>query len=238
MSNSYMTARSRRIAIVCQPWDNVTSHSDNSIITVSYQLARCLARDWHVAIYGRRGRGQRHWEIDDEGVEFKRFRVFQKSQMQIEGLLAVLAHYTKRRVNYLSSIWYHLFYALRVAISIRLSKCDVVYVHNFLQFASLIKLLNPTATICLHMHCEWLRQFATATNERRLHKVDLIIGVSDYITQGTSTRFPAIAERCHTVYNGADTNHFCPSSDVPRRAMEIHAFCLLRDYHRKRGFTS
>jgi glycosyltransferase involved in cell wall biosynthesis len=81
-------------------------------------------------------------------------------------------------------------------------------VHNFLQFALLIKFFNPTATICLHMHCEWLRQFAT---ERRLRKIDLIIGVSDYITEGTRIRFPAIAERCHTVYNGVDTVRFCPS---------------------------
>jgi glycosyltransferase involved in cell wall biosynthesis len=59
------------------------------------------------------------------------------------------------------------------------------------------------------MHCEWLRRFAT---ERRLRKIDLIIGVSDYITEGTKARFPAIADRCHTVYNGVDSFHFSPSS--------------------------
>jgi glycosyltransferase involved in cell wall biosynthesis len=104
-------------------------------------------------------------------------------------------------------MWYHFFYALRVAISIRGSKYEVVHVHNFLQFAVLIKLFNPTTTICLHMHCEWLRQFAI---ERRLRKVDLIIGVSEYITEGTRIRFPRIADRCHTVYNGVDAVRFCP----------------------------
>jgi glycosyltransferase involved in cell wall biosynthesis len=64
------------------------------------------------------------------------------------------------------------------------------------------------------MHDAWLSRFATKTSERRLRKVDLIIGVSDYITESTRRRFPAIADRCHTVYNSANTDRFCPSPDV------------------------
>jgi glycosyltransferase involved in cell wall biosynthesis len=80
------------------------------------------------------------------------------------------------------------------------------------------KLFNPSATICLQMHCEWLSQFATAASERRLRKLDLIFGVSDYITEGIRICFPAIAERCHTVYNGVDTDRFCPSPAVPMQS--------------------
>jgi glycosyltransferase involved in cell wall biosynthesis len=210
-----MITRGRRIAIVCQPWDNVASQSDNSIVVIAYQLARHLASDWHVTIYGRRGSGLKRCEIDDNIIEFKRFKVFHKPQALIERLLSFLACYTKRRINYMLSIRYHLFYALRVALSIRALKCDVVLVHNFLQFASVIKLFNPTATICLSMHCEWLTQFATAANERRLRAIDLITGCSDYITEGIKTRFPTIAARCHTVHDGVDTDRFCPASDVP-----------------------
>src|SRR6516162_4590009 len=204
-----MIAPNRRIAIVCHPWDDIASETGNSIVIVSYQLARHLVPDWHVTIYGRRGRGQKRWEVDRETIEFKRFKVSRKFQVLLESLLSVIACYKKRRLNYVLSMWYHLLYALRVAISIRASKYDVVHVHNFLQFAVLIKLLNPAATVCLHMHCEWLRQFGT---ERRLRKIDLIIGVSDYITEGTKARFPTIAQRCHTVYNGVDAFHFSPSS--------------------------
>jgi glycosyltransferase involved in cell wall biosynthesis len=206
-----MIAPNRRIAIVCHPWDDIASETGNSIVIVSYQLARHLVPDWHVTIYGRRGRGQKRWEVDRETIEFKRFKVSRKFQVLLESLLSVIACYKKRRLNYVLSMWYHLLYALRVAISIRASKYDVVHVHNFLQFAVLIKLLNPAATVCLHMHCEWLRQFGT---ERRLRKIDLIIGVSDYITEGTKARFPTIAQRCHTVYNGVDADRFSPS---PRR---------------------
>jgi spore coat protein SA len=213
-----MRRRVRRIAIVCQPWDNVASESGNSIVTVSYQLARCLARDWHVTIYGRRKSGQERREIDGETIEFRHFKIFHRPQAMVERLLSILARYKRRRINYMLSMGYHLFYAVRVALSIRTSKCDVVLVHNFLQFASVIKLFNRSATICVHMHCEWLRQFATRASERRLRKIDLIIGISDYITEGTRIRFPAIAERCHTVYNGVDTDRFCPSPDVPAQS--------------------
>jgi glycosyltransferase involved in cell wall biosynthesis len=227
--NTSVTRRTRPIAIICQPWDHVASESNNSIVTVSYQLARCLARERHVTIYGRRKSGQESREIDSENIEFRHLKIRHRPQAIIERLLSIVACYKRRRINYMLSAWYHLFYAVRVALSIRTSKCDVVLVHNFLQFASVIKLFNPSATICLQMHCEWLRQFATAASERRLRKVDLIIGVSGYITECNSMRFPAIAERCHTVCNGVDTDRFCPSPGVPAQSDGTqHVLCVAR----------
>jgi glycosyltransferase involved in cell wall biosynthesis len=207
-----MTPRSRRIAIVCQPWDYVAQDSGNSIVIIAYQLARCLAPDWHVTIYGRGKSGQKDREIVSETIEFRRINIRNSRQAKIEAWLSVLACYRRRRINYILSIWHYLFYAVGVALSIRASKCDVVLVQNFLQFASVIKLFNPSATICLSMQCEWLTQFATAASERRLRGVDLIIGCSDYITDGIKSRFPVIAERCHTVHSGVDTDRFCPAS--------------------------
>jgi glycosyltransferase involved in cell wall biosynthesis len=216
MLNRYRKVRTptRRIAIVCQPWDNVGSVSNNSIVVIAYQTARRLPSDWHVTIYGRRGSGQKRWEIDDEIIEFKRLKIFHKPHVVLERLLGVLACYRRRRINYVLSVGYHLFYALRVALRIRASQSDVVLVHNFLQFAWIIKLFNPSATICLSMHCEWLTQFANTTNERRLRAIDLITGCSNYITDAIKSRFPAIAARCHTVYDGVDTDRFCPTSAV------------------------
>lgn len=211
-----MTMRTRRIAIVCQPWDYVTAQSSNSIVTVSYQLARLLPGDWRIIIYGRRAPGQKRREAGGEAVEFKRFLVAHKPHAVIEILLGIVACYTKSRIPYHLSHFYHLFYALRVAISIRVSKCDVVIVHNFLQFASVIKLFNPSAAVCMHMHCEWLSYYATAGSERQLRDLALIIGCSGFITDEIKSRFPAIGARCHTVYNGVDTNLFCPAQDRSR----------------------
>jgi hypothetical protein len=99
----------RRIAIVCQPWDNAASESSNSIVVIAYQLARCLACDWHVTIYGRRKAGQKSREIDSETIEFRHLTIHRPQEI-IEKFLK------KRRINYMLSTWYHLFYALRVAL--------------------------------------------------------------------------------------------------------------------------
>ena len=45
----------------------------------------------------------------------------------------------------------------------------------------------------------------------------MIIGCSDYITETIRARFPVIAARCHTVYNGVDTDRFCPITDFSLR---------------------
>jgi glycosyltransferase involved in cell wall biosynthesis len=205
----------RRIAIVGQPWENVAPDTGSSISIVACELARCLARDWQVTIYGRRCPGQNRSEITNETVEFKRFLVFHRHQKIIVAILSVLTCWRKIHLNYMLSYFYHFFYFLRVALSIRASKFDVVLVINFLQCAAIIKFLNPSVTVCLRMGCEWLTQFATAASERRLRKVDLIIGVSEYITESIRIRFPEIAARSHTVCNGADTVRFCPLPGVP-----------------------
>jgi glycosyltransferase involved in cell wall biosynthesis len=196
----------------------VAPQSRSSIAIIAYQLARCLADNFYVTIYGRRGSGEKQSELYSATIEFKRLNVLQTPQGLVELSLGIVACYFKRRINYLFSYFYHPFYALRVALSIKTSKCDIVLVHNFLQFASIIKLFNPSAMVCLSMHCEWLTQFATPANERRLRKLDLIIGCSDYITERIRARFPAISARCHTVHDGVDTDRFCPMKSLPSRS--------------------
>jgi glycosyltransferase involved in cell wall biosynthesis len=48
-------SRQRRVAIVCQPWDAVASQSNNPIVIIAYQLARSLAGDAQIVLYGHRG---------------------------------------------------------------------------------------------------------------------------------------------------------------------------------------
>jgi len=208
-----MTARIRRIAIVGQPWENVVAHSPSSMVIIAYQLARHLPAHWRFTLYGRLRPGQKRHENDGEYIEIKRLSVRHRPHALLEALLGILACYTRSRLSYHMSYFYHTFYALRVALNIRASRCDIVIVNNFPQFASIIRLFNPSATICLSMHCEWLSQYATAGMEGRLRHVDLIIGCSEYITDAVRQCYPAIAARCHTVYDGVDTNRFCPTSD-------------------------
>lgn len=201
----------RRIAIVGEPWDVIGPDIGNAASIVVCEFARRLAVNWQITIYSPRQPGQKRVEIVLETVEFKRLTVRRGHQRVAEMVLGILACWTKTNLGrYTFSYFYHFFYFLRVAISIRASKTDVVLVLNLVQGAAIIKFFNPSATVCLRMGTEWLTQFATTAIERRLRTVDLVIGVSEYITDNVRARFPEIAERCHTVRNGVDTVRFCP----------------------------
>jgi glycosyltransferase involved in cell wall biosynthesis len=58
------------------------------------------------------------------------------------------------------------------------------------------------------MNCDWLAQFDWKLTNSRLRHTDAIIGCAEYITNRIEKRFPEYAERCATVYNGADVNEF------------------------------
>lgn len=208
-----MTTRTRRIAIVGNPWENVVAQSGSSMVIIAYGLAHHLPPGWQVTLYGRRRPGQKRRETDGETIEIRRLSVINKPHVLLVLLLGILACYTKRRIGYHLSYFYHTFFALRVALNIRATKYDVVIVNNFLQFASIIKLFNPSAAVCLSMHCEWLSQYATAGTERRLRDLDLVITCSEYITEPIRKCFPGIAAKCYTVHDGVDVDRFCPASD-------------------------
>jgi glycosyltransferase involved in cell wall biosynthesis len=220
----------RRIAIVGEPWDVIGPDIGSAASIIACEFARRLARNWQVTIYGRRQPRQKRSEIGLETVAFKRLAVFRKHQRLLEMVLGMLACWTKRNIGrYTFSYFYHFFYFLRVAISIKASKTDVVLVLNLVQGAAIVKFFNPSATVCMRMGTEWLTQFATAATERRLRTVDLIIGVSEYITDKIRARFPEIAARCHTVLNGVDTVRFCPSPGVsPKNKGPQHLLFLAR----------
>jgi hypothetical protein len=102
-------ARTRRIAIVCQPWDNVAPQSGKSIVIIAYQLARRLAGNSYVIIFGRRGPEQKQSAIDGATVELKRLKVLQIPQGLVEISLGIIACDIKTRTNYMFSYFYHPF---------------------------------------------------------------------------------------------------------------------------------
>jgi glycosyltransferase involved in cell wall biosynthesis len=225
-SDDSIKPKIRRIAIVGEPWDIVGPDVGTAISIISCELARCLVPNWQVTIYGRRRRGEKRYEIGPETIEFKRLAVYRKPQKIIEVILGILSCWTRRHFGrYVFSYFCHFFYFLRVALSIRASKTDVVLVINLVQGAAIIKFFNRSAAVCLRMGTEWLAQFAAAPTGRRLRTVDLIIGVSDYITESIKACFPEIGARCHTVRNGVDTLRFLPlpgalpQNDGPQRLL-------------------
>jgi glycosyltransferase involved in cell wall biosynthesis len=95
-----------------------------------------------------------------------------------------------------------------VAEDLRLQACDVIQVQHCSQYLPMIRALNPSTKIVLHLHAEWFSQNRPAILEKRLHHVDLVTTVSDYITEKTRRQFPMIAARCQTMYNAVDPAEF------------------------------
>ena len=177
-----------------------------SILT--YELAKRLSTSNEVIIYTRRNEGQPA-EESHNGIRFKRFASTMEDRLlrPLKILVRLLERPTSDRPLFSRSIYFFL-YGLRIAIDVRKERCDIIHVHNFSQFIPIIRAFNPQSKIVLHMHCEWLSQLNSKMIRRRLKKTDVVIGVSEHITNAVRKSFPEFANRCVTLYNGIDISFF------------------------------
>lgn len=199
-----------KIAFVNQPLDGVLPPDQNSIGIWTYEVARRIADEHDVMVYARYmgylKRAGRSRRVDDQGVRY-RFSVAAPASIwaRVSGLWERVPWL--RKPVYASWLYY-LEYCLPIAIRIRRDRPDVVHIHNFTGFVPIIRALNPSATIVLHMNCEWLSQLDEEKMAKRIAKVDAVLGSSGHIAGLVERRFPQFADRCHTVYNGVDPDEF------------------------------
>jgi len=199
-----------KIAFVPQPLDRVLPPRQSSIGIVTHQLARRLAKSCSVLVYLQGSRqGKREEKAD--GLHYR--YILMGPDRRLLRLLHKIPNSLNHKRPMFASRSYYLGYILQVALDLRTRQCDIVHLHNFSQFVPIIRALNPKIKIVVHMHCEWLVQLDRKMIERRLRTADLIISVSEHITQKTRLSFPQFADRCHTVYNGVDINQFHPNND-------------------------
>lgn len=198
-----------KIAFVNQPWSVVTPpvQSPDSIALWTDQIVRRIAPSCEVIQYSRRIKGQPAVETI-AGVQYRRFPT--RFDQISKGLQLILdqQQILAAQKPFFASYFYYLTYIWRIAIDLSRQNCDIVHIHNFSQFVPIIRAFNPHIKIVLHMHCEWLTQLDARMIERRLQQVDRIIGCSAYITQTIQKHFPALRDRCVTVFNGVDTDLF------------------------------
>ena len=210
-----------KVALVHQPIGTISlSDPRGSIEIWTYEIARRLARSSEVIVYSKRDRHQKKFEYD-QGVRYRRITTVVdewftfislalgklKRFQLLQKIKAVIFFRNVKRPLFASRLFYFT-YILQVAKDLKKEKCDVVHLHNFSQFVPIIRAFNPKIKIVLHMDNEWLTQLDRTMIENRLREVDLIIGCSEYITEKIRLVFPQFAERCLTVYNGVNINHF------------------------------
>jgi glycosyltransferase involved in cell wall biosynthesis len=105
---------------------------------------------------------------------------------------------------------------------------DIVHLQNVSQFLPLARRLVPRARLVLQMNCDWLCQLPPRTVRRRLADVDLVLGASDYIADRIRERFPELADRCRTLYNGTDLELLPSRAELPLRLQRLEADLRVR----------
>jgi glycosyltransferase involved in cell wall biosynthesis len=219
VENKRFTLKSMKLAFIHQPLSILPVPAAMGAIEVlTYELARRLARYCEVVVYSRKGPGQIVSETH-ERVRYRRIttRLDDKllNTFNIHPKLKRLPGFRNRKRPVFASALGYLEYSLKVARDIRQQQCDWVHIHNFSQIVPVVRAFNPSVKIALHMHCEWLTQLDPSMMRRRLKKCDLIIGVSEFITDKIRRAFPEVARRCRTIFNGVDVTRFAPG--VSRR---------------------
>ncbi|MBE9170323.1 glycosyltransferase family 4 protein [Pleurocapsales cyanobacterium LEGE 06147] len=200
-----------KIAFINQPWSVAAppQGSDSTGIW-TYRIARCLVHFHQVIFYGCQSKDKKSNYCHD-GIHYRAVSlIFDDILRPIRTLENKLK--LNRKLPYFASTLFYFGYILQVALDLRRQQCDIIHIHNFSQFVPIIRAFNPRAKIVLHMHCEWLTQLNREAIARRLERADLIIGCSNHITNKIRDRFPSLAARCQTVYNGVDTTHFVPNN--------------------------
>jgi glycosyltransferase involved in cell wall biosynthesis len=213
-----------KIAFVFPPmW---SPHSDGSLQIWNRQVTTHLSKSCDVLVYSGLFGLKSDENID--GVQYRRFSTrwdngFLKQFRFIRGFLGVNGPLFK------SDLWYAGYY-LRVALDLRRKACDIVHVHYYPQFASLIKRLNPKLRVILHMHGEWLTQVKFNNLNSRLRQIDLVVSCSGFITKSIVSRFPQIASRCRTVPMGVSADFFSIGSKNRRadNSSSLHLLCVGR----------
>lgn len=207
-----------KVAFISQPSDRVVPPVEHSSLPIwIYEVARRLAQHCNVTVFGR-GRAFRKSVEHHCGVRYHHMPVALDKYI-INRMLRVLRRVPGFRSNahpLFASRWFYLGYILQVARHLKAQQCDVAHLHNYSQFVPIIRALNPTIRIVLHMHCEWLTQLDAGMVTRRLQPVDSIVGCSEYITKTICLGLPTVAARCSTVFNGVDVDYFCPQTTDQR----------------------
>lgn len=209
-----------KIAFVNQPIDRILPPIQSSVGACTYGVVRPLAQSCEVAVYGRKDVPS-HENLgnifSEQGVQYRFFpstgrdRVLFKLWWKYARLVQLLNGGLKPPLS--TSDWFFPDFGRQVATDLQTQQCDVIHVQHSSQYVPLLRSLNPTAKIVLHLHAEWFPQSNYARLAQRLQHVDLLTTVSDYITEKTRRDFPQIADRCRTVYNGIESSEFAREKD-------------------------
>jgi glycosyltransferase involved in cell wall biosynthesis len=196
-----------KVAFVNQPIDTILPPNQNSVGLCTYWMARALAPSADVLVYALGNNHHLQIPSDPSGIGFRFFPATRKDLLRFK-MKKKLAGLFPHSEPTSTSSWLFPDYGEQVARDLQAQGCDVIHLQHCSQYAPLIRALNPGAKIVLHLHSEWFPQSDAKELNSRLQSVDLVTTVGGYVTGRIKRRFPAVRERCETIYNGIDPEEF------------------------------
>lgn len=207
-----------KLAIVNQPWEHVHPRSKTSLVIWTYRVARELVPEDDVLVYSRGHKRLRFESKTEEGIDYRYVPTGPASLInELQRVYwRLFGFWLKRRKGGkrppFATLFSNFGYSLLVALDLRKRDVDVVHIHNFSQFVSVIRFFNPDTRISLHMNCEWLTQLDPGMVERRLQQADYMIGCSDFVTNNVRNMYPNVRTKFVTVFNGVEAERFAGQS--------------------------
>jgi glycosyltransferase involved in cell wall biosynthesis len=184
-----------------------------SVSRVIYELARPMAAAVDVAVAAIGGDGRSDGIRDGVSYVYVEPRLDARTHAAAGRVLDVQRKLDLPHRELQGLPFYSARYARQGLELLKPFEPDVVHIQNVSQFLNRARHVFPSAKLALHMHCDWLRELPPKTGRRWLRNADLILGVSDYITNGIRDAFPELAERCRTLHNGVNPDVF-PARDA------------------------
>jgi glycosyltransferase involved in cell wall biosynthesis len=200
------------IAFVTYPTAALLPPYHGSMGATIYVIARDLAKDNHVVVYGGADCQAGAESGFYEGVEY-RFVPSSPLDNLISKLRRGVAKVKPLSTPISTSSTLVPSFGRQVAADLAKGKWDVIHVQHCSQYVPIIRKLNPGAKVVLHIHTEWFSQSNFAVLARRIRGLDLLLTVSNYVTEKTKQHFPEISGRCETLYNGIDLKEFDREKD-------------------------
>ena len=212
------TRAGRRLAFISQCLGRIVPpRADGSIAIWTYETAKRLSQQQPVLLLELGEHPLRTVKAQHDGATYVYLptgpnRLLNALHQRLAGLRRKwwAAERQVRQPVY-ASTFHNLGFILQAGWHARRWSAEVIHLHNFSQFAPVVRALNPTARILLHMNCEWLSQHEPRMIARRLETVDGVVACSGHVAGRLVGRFPRMAAKCHVVFNGGDVERFVPS---------------------------
>jgi spore coat protein SA len=96
----------------------------------------------------------------------------------------------------------------------RLRESDVVHVHNRPQWIEILRELGVRGRLVLHLQNDHIGHWAPTELDRLAEQVDVVVVCSGYLRSSFEARSEALAEKTQVIFNGVNTQLFCPREDL------------------------